>query len=329
MDTIFRTFRAEVKGVNEETGTIDMLIPMSTGAKDRVNEVILPEAFRKTLRDFRKRPVLLSSHNYNDLRKQIGEFTKITLSADGLLAKPKYYINEGNEEADWGFKLAQKGMAAFSVGFMPIVTKEAEKDTDPLRTYEEIELLEISQVCVPANREAIQGVRAKSVDDPVMTALCDDVLKEVPEIVTKPEETEEYIRIPVPKEAGKHDGHRIRTITISEKEGIKALYCGEDKVVITYLFAKDHRWTMEKARTWMKEHEKGISQEALADEMDYLLREIHQAGISEENKPLALTLIAELTRITGSDIPEKIEPESSLLDWAKPKDPDLIVYFRR
>ncbi len=326
METIFRTFRAEVKGIDEAEGTVDMFIPMSTGAKDRVNEVILPEAFKKTLRDFRKRPVLLSSHNYNDLRKQIGEFTNIKLSDDGLLAKPKYYINEGNEEADWGFKLAQKGMAAFSVGFMPIITKEAEKDTDPLRTYEEIELLEISQVCVPANREAIQGIRAKSMDDSVISKLCDEVEKE---IVTKPEETEEYIRIPVPKEEGKHGGHRIRTIDISAKEGIKALYCGECKTVITYLFQKDKGWTKEKARAWMKDHEKGVSQEALADEMDYLLREIVQVGINEDNKPLAKTLITELTRITGSDIPDKIEPEEiNLVDWAKIKEPNLLDWAK-
>ncbi len=365
MDAIFKTFRAEVKSVNQETGEVDLFIPMSTGAKDRVNEVILPEAFRKTLKDFRKRPVMLSSHNYNDLRKQIGEFTSIRVSTDGLMAKPKYYINEGNEEADWGFKLAQKGMAAFSVGFIPLEWDDNQESTasepgkvdtkaPPLRVYKLVELLEISQVCVPANREAIQGVRAKSIDDSVLVGLCNSIEADMgvnsgyvqtagvtwpgavtittinpPEIVTKPEETDEYIRIPAPGEEGKHDGHRIRTIDISAKEGIKALYCGECKKVITYLFAKASGWTMEKARTWVKDHEKGITQAELADDMDYLARRLHEVKeFVGDNQSLAKALITELTRITGSDIPEKID--NSLMDWVKAeKEPSLVEYFRR
>jgi len=51
--------------------------------------------------------------------------------------------------------------------------------------------------------------------------------------LTKPETTENYIRIPV---SGGHKGHRIRTITISEEQGISALYCGTCKIVMTYLF---------------------------------------------------------------------------------------------
>ena len=70
-----------------------------------------------------------------------------------------------------------------------------------------------------------------------------------------PEETENFFRVPVPAEEGKHEGHRIRTIDISVKDGIKALYCGEHKVVITYLFSTDDKfdWTMDKAEAWVKE----------------------------------------------------------------------------
>jgi len=58
------------------------------------------------------------------------------------------------------------------------------------------------------------------------------------EVVTKPEETEDYIRIPAKGEEGKHEGHRIRTMDISVDEGIKALYCILCKKVITYIFDK-------------------------------------------------------------------------------------------
>jgi len=63
-----------------------------------------------------------------------------------------------------------------------------------------------------------------------------------------PEETDKYIRIPVT------ECDITATIVISKDEGIKALYCGKDKKVATYLFEKDKGWTMAKAKKWVKEH---------------------------------------------------------------------------
>ncbi len=301
METIYKTFRAEVKGVNADEGTVDMLIPVSTASVDRDGEVVDPAAFKKTLPKFMKRPVLVSSHDYRDLTSQIGEWTKLKITDTGVEGKPKYYINEGNEQADWGFKLASKGMAAFSIGFIPKEWVDGDGVKEPRRTYKEVELLEISQVIVPSNREAIQSIRSKGVD-PVTNKLMDDILikldwpKDAAEIidleegrVTKPEETSEFIRIPV--DTGNHEGHRIRTIEISAKEGISALYCGTDKVIITYLFRKDHDWTMAKARAWVKDHEKKsleveheISQEEIIDEIDYLKLLIDERGLSDKAK---------------------------------------------
>ena len=277
-ETIFKTFRAEVKGVNEGEGTIDLMIPVSTDSVDRDGEVIEPLAFKKTLPKFMKHPVLVASHDYRDLTSQIGEWTRLKITDTGVEGKPKYYINEGNEQADWGFKLASKGMAAFSIGFIPKVWEDGDGVKTPRRLYKEVELLEISQVIVPSNREAIQSIRSKDFGDEVVNQLLDDVLADK-ELVTKPEETDEYIRIPVDR--GDHEGHRIRTIDISEKEGIKAIYCGTDKVVMTYLFAKAKGWDMAKARAWAKEHGgKSLSQEEILDEIDYLKSIINLGEIS-------------------------------------------------
>jgi len=71
------------------------------------------------------------------------------------------------------------------------------------------------------------------------------------ETVTKPEVTENYIRIPVDK--GDHSGHKIRTMSLSDAKGIKSLYCVDCKKIITYLFDKD-KWTMETARAWVNDH---------------------------------------------------------------------------
>ena len=270
IEILYKTFRAELKEPDED-GSLNMFIPVSTASMDRDSEIIEPSAFKKTIPKFMKHPVLVASHDYRDLTNQIGEWTKLKITDDGIEGKPKYYVGMGNEQADWAYKLAQKGVAAFSIGFIPKEWEDGDGQKSPRRTYKEVELLEISQVIIPSNREAIQNIRSKSVD-PIVKDLCDAVEKE---IVTKPEETEDYIRIPV--DTGNHEGHRIRTIDISKSEGIKALYCGECKKVITYLFAKDHNWTMAKARAWVKEHEKQtldvehkISQAEIIDEIDYL-----------------------------------------------------------
>ena len=98
------------------------------------------------------------------------------------MGKPKYYVNQGNEEADWAFNIASKGMAAYSVGFIPYdFTQSKTKDeTAPQILYTDCELLEISQVVVPCNRDAIQAQRSKAVN-PVVGKLMDDILATLPE----------------------------------------------------------------------------------------------------------------------------------------------------
>jgi HK97 family phage prohead protease len=193
MDTVYKTFRAEVKGVNEDTGEVDMFIPVSSRSVDRDGEVVEPIAFEATLPEFMKRPVLVASHDYHDLTNQIGEWSSLKAQSKGIKGKPKYYINEGNEQADWGFKLAKKGMAAFSIGFIPKVWEDGDGVKEPRRTYKEIELLEISQVIVPSNRDAIQSIRSKSVD-PIITKICDEVEKELPEVKKPKEVSQEEIK---------------------------------------------------------------------------------------------------------------------------------------
>jgi len=173
-ETIFRTFRTIVIKTGEDEGVIDILIPMSTASTDRHGESIDPKGWKKSLKEFKKRSILLSSHNYGSLQNQIGELNNLQITEEGLFASPKYYINQGNPEADWAYFLASKGMAAFSVGFIPI--KWVDSKDEPMRTYTEQELIEISQVTVPSNRDAIMGLQAKGIDDPVVKDIMDEVL---------------------------------------------------------------------------------------------------------------------------------------------------------
>jgi HK97 family phage prohead protease len=283
MDMIYKTIKGEVS--KEEDGSLNIYIPVSSKEWDRSEEVLEPTAFKKTLPKFKQHPVLIASHDYGDLEKQIGEWTSLKITENGLEGKPKYYVNQGNSIADWAFNLASKNMAAFSVGFIPKEWEDGDGKKTPRRTYKDVELLEISQCSIPSNRQSIMGMMAKSVD-PIVKSLCAEVLKDFPEEVTKPETTENTIRIPV--DSGDHTGHKMRTIEISAKEGISALYCVNDKKVLTYIFDKE-KWDMEKAKKWVSEHksfnaEKEVSQNEILDEIDYLTELIKENGMNDTVK---------------------------------------------
>ncbi len=281
----------------------------STMAQDRDGEVIDAEGWE--LKNFKKNPVIMYAHDYQAL--PIGKASRVWVS-DGKLKNTVEFPPAGTYEfADIVERLVNTGyLKTESVGFIPKKWDDGDGEKAPKRRYTKQELLEISIVPIPSNPEALREAVEKGV-----------ITENQFEVITKPEETENYFRIPV--DTGDHGGHRIRTIDISAKEGITALYCGECKKVITYLFSKEEKfgWTMEKAKAWVKEHEKdypprpaSISQAELKDELDFILSILRTVGISDEVKPIALSVKDEIVRLTGNDIPDKdikpeIKPESS------------------
>ncbi len=152
-DLIRKTFKAIIKGINKEEHRVKVYV--STASVDRDKEIILPEAWKKRIHYYVDHPVLLSSHRYDDLRKQIGIATELGVDEKGLWANFEYFVGEGNEEADWAWKLVEKGIASYSVGFIPYKWEDGEKEYR--RKYTDVELVEISQVLVPSNREAIMN----------------------------------------------------------------------------------------------------------------------------------------------------------------------------
>ena len=290
----------------------------STETQDRDGEVI--DAAGWDLKNFKKNPVIMYAHDYSSL--PIGKAAKVWVHG-GKLKNNVEFPPEGTYEfADIVERLVSEGfLKTESVGFIPRKWEDGDGEKAPRRKYTQQELLEISIVPVPSNpdalREALEkGVISEEELEIVSKPEVDNCTKDIPAI-TKPEETDEYFRVPVSGEEGKHDGHRIRTIDVSKKEGIKALYCGECKKVITYLFSKDDDfdWTMESAKEWVKEHEKNFrqpsspSQAELKDELDYILSVIRTVGIGDEVKEIAIAVKDEIERLTGSDIPEEIKPE--------------------
>lgn len=195
-----KVFKGEVESINEKSFMIEAVVSDET--IDRYNEVIAISAWKRGLDNYKEHPILLSSHNYDDLTAQIGEVVDIKIKDRKLVAKMKYYVGEGNDQADWGYKLATKGLAAFSVGFIPksYVTDPEEiksvlgisdnKAKLPKLVYTDVELLEISQVLIPANPAAL----AKAFDnesDPVIKSIykLGQELIETESVTTKEEDS--------------------------------------------------------------------------------------------------------------------------------------------
>lgn len=262
-------FTSEKSEVEKEERAVVSYI--STTMKDRDGEQLLPNGV--VLDNYRKNPVVLYSHDYRSV--PIAKNIWIKADENGLIAKTVFAKSEFADQIYKAYTEDIGGtgplMKAWSVGFIPVEYQDIDQKSpeDPKRIYSKWELLEYSAVPVPSCPEALTLAIEKGMVSPELQkdfdiepiapepAIVEDILEEIEakaEVVTKPETTENYHRIPV--DSGDHGDHRIRTITISDKEGIKALYCGECKKVITYLFSTD-KWTMEEAKKWVADHKEG------------------------------------------------------------------------
>lgn len=149
-----RKFSSEIKSINQD-GTISVYVSPRT--IDREHELIIPEAWQ--LDNFKMNPVLVSQHAwYGSLQNVIGKVIDIGTDEKGLWVTLEYYSGNGNDEADWAHFLAQQKLAAYSVGF---ITKERISGDNymvngvkPESVISKAELLELSQVIVPANQDA-------------------------------------------------------------------------------------------------------------------------------------------------------------------------------
>lgn len=175
MSKIIKFFRPEIKGIDEKEFTLEAVV--STKKVDRDGDIVEPGAFKDNLKYYKDHPVLLSSHDYSDLRKQIGEASKVTLTEAGLEMKFKYYVGMGNPEADWAWVLAKQGIASFSIGFIGHESEyieDKEKNVVTGRKFTKVELLEVSQVVVPSNRQALQLSASQAQEE---LELCEAVQK--------------------------------------------------------------------------------------------------------------------------------------------------------
>lgn len=187
MENVIKVFKGIVSNIDLENYTVE--VNVSTISIDRDGELVDPSSILKRLNAYMTHPILISSHKSHDtLRNQIGEALEVNITPTGIRVKFKYYVNEGNPEADWGWKLVTKGIAAYSIGFTPFEILNGIDESFKLK-YTDIEIYEISQVLIPSNRYAIQDERL-SADMEIMKSFygkeIDDMTEEpeTPEIVT-------------------------------------------------------------------------------------------------------------------------------------------------
>lgn len=213
-EILYRYYRAKIRAIDPKNYTVDALI--SDASVDRHGTIIEPSGWKKDLKYYKEHPVLVASHDHFNLLSQMGESKKIWVTDEGLMSRFKYYVGEGNPEADWAWKLAEKGMAMYSVGFMPHdwedLTPEEEKkqrEKDPTkaawRRYTRQELIEASQVVVGSNRNALQRTvgdfishKEEKGPDREVADLATEILEklgdEIPDFLYVPMSDEEFER---------------------------------------------------------------------------------------------------------------------------------------
>jgi hypothetical protein len=176
MTHVSKFVRPEVKILDKAAGVISAVV--STESMDRDGDIIRQGYW--DLEHFKSHPILLSSHNYRGLTNQIGHWNNMAVQDNKLVGEAQYYLKAGNQEADWGFVLASKGMAAFSVGFVPDMSKAKQIEANGNLSYEfnGQELLEVSQVTVPSNADALQSFKAFGLH-PELDQMVTEMLQEI------------------------------------------------------------------------------------------------------------------------------------------------------
>jgi len=128
-------------------GTIKISGYANTKDRDRVGDVVLPEAFEKTLKEYQNNPILLYMHDWD---KVIGKITEMSIDERGL--KVICVISNSKDCEDIRLKIKEGILCTFSIGYNEV---DADWDKASATNYvKEIELLEISIVSIPCNTAA-------------------------------------------------------------------------------------------------------------------------------------------------------------------------------
>lgn len=124
----------------------------STWNVDRHGEKMAPGAFQKTLQAFNAGKQRIAVLHHHDPKQPIGAITSAAETAEGLAVEGSIIL--GAPVADRDHQLLLAGAAGLSVGFAAN-DADVQRDAQGINTYRSVDLMEVSVVGVPSNRESI------------------------------------------------------------------------------------------------------------------------------------------------------------------------------
>ena len=140
------SFSLEIKGVDASAGTFEGLAAVY-GNIDHENDVILPGAFTKTLKDHGGKVPILYQH-YHSSPIGMGELTD---SAGGLHIKGELVLEVSKARESYAL-MKREVLKGLSIGYSTVVS-EYDRDKD-IRYLKELRLHEVSLVTFPMNLQA-------------------------------------------------------------------------------------------------------------------------------------------------------------------------------
>jgi HK97 family phage prohead protease len=153
------------QSIDEEART--MRFACSSNQLDRYGEIVEPAAFQKWLPTFMANPVFVAGHVYignNGEATTIGRWTDLQVTDQGLEGTVQFMGDDDPLARQYWQRYSKGFQRAVSVGFIThaheMQEREIEGVTQRVRVFTEVELVEISAVAIPANRESL--VRAAS-----------------------------------------------------------------------------------------------------------------------------------------------------------------------
>lgn len=127
----------------------------NTTPEDRDGEFVHDDAFKSTLADFKRNPVMLTDHT-NSVEALVGSFDKIGVNPQGLAISGR--LSNAPGLIDVRFKVAEGHLKALSMGGIFFYDKSG-------RGIEKVDLYEGSLTPVPANQDTLFQVRSLTIVD--------------------------------------------------------------------------------------------------------------------------------------------------------------------
>lgn len=245
--------------IKKEEGEKNLFSAVFSSAKEDRHGDIVEQNFE--LKNFKKNPVLLDSHDYRSIENVLGKVKSISVKENKLQGKIEFALD--NPKGELARKLTDKGfLNTTSIGFRPL---EFNDKGDILKS----ELLEISMVSVPANPDALlekgEKGKKKSVDGDTKNKNKEKTVEEyeVPDskgdiLVFKKEfenwdQTDGFVRMKV-RDISEFDRPLERVKLVDSFPSIEAvvgnLAGGGSKAIQMLFFPKDEGWTIDDARKW-------------------------------------------------------------------------------